>query len=72
MLTDFMVTCPHVGCNWSGSLLPCSNLEAWRGATPSTQVVLFRCPHCHGEWRAQLVGDDVKPVPLMDARMASV
>src|SRR5262249_56654086 len=32
MLTDYMVTCPHVGCHWSGSLLPSRNREAWLSA----------------------------------------
>ena len=64
MLTSYMVRCPHVGCNWFGSLLPQSSAEAWRWAVPATQVVVFECPECHGEWHARIVGDDVKPLPL--------
>ena len=25
---------------------------------------LLACPRCHGEWHAQVVGDDVKSLPL--------
>jgi hypothetical protein len=64
MLTDYMVSCPLPGCGWSGSLLPSQNREAWRNAAPTTHEVLFRCPRCGGEWRAELVGDDIRPLPL--------
>jgi hypothetical protein len=64
MLTSYMVRCPHVGCGWFGSLLPLSSPEAWRGAVPAAQIVVFECPQCHGEWHARVVGDDVKPLPL--------
>jgi hypothetical protein len=64
MLTDYMVTCPHPGCHWSGSLLPSRNREAWRAAAPTTHHIVFECPRCHGEWHAELVGDDVRPLPL--------
>jgi hypothetical protein len=36
------------------------------------RTVKFRCPRCHGEWRARLVGDDVKPLPVEEAVAASV
>jgi hypothetical protein len=64
MLTSYLVRCPHVGCNWFGSLLPRDNTEAWRWAIPTAKVVVFECPQCHGEWHARVVGDDVKPLPL--------
>jgi hypothetical protein len=63
MLTDYMVICPKDGCHWSGSLLPSGNRDAWLPALPSAHVVTFCCPRCHAEWRAHLVGDDVKPLP---------
>jgi hypothetical protein len=66
MLTDYMVTCPHPGCHWSGSLLPSRNRDAWRSALPTTHDVTFVCPRCGGEWHAELVGDDVRPLPLED------
>ena len=59
MLTDYMVTCPNVACNWSGSLLPQQNRDAWRSALPATTVILFRCPKCHSQWRAHLIGDEL-------------
>ena len=66
MLTDYVVTCPHPGCHWSGSLLPHQNLDAWRGATPATGAIVFLCPRCRREWHARLVGDDPVPVPLQE------
>ena len=66
MLTDYMVKCPHTGCNWSGSLLPRGNREAWRAALPTVHEVAFECPRCHGEWHAEVIGDDVKPLPLVE------
>lgn len=72
MLTDYMVTCPHAGCHWSGSLLPSGDRGAWRCAVPSTNTVMFRCPRCNGEWRARLVGDDVFPLPEREADLAAV
>jgi hypothetical protein len=64
MLTSYLVTCPHAGCGWSGSLLPCRNTEAWSSLVPRTKVAVFQCPRCEQEWRAQIVGDDVKPLPV--------
>jgi hypothetical protein len=63
MLTSYMVKCPHLGCNWFGSLLP-SNSESWRGSTPSASIVSFQCPQCQGEWHARRVGEDVVNLPL--------
>jgi hypothetical protein len=62
MLTDYMVTCPHTGCHWSGSLLPSQNREAFRAAIPTTRVIVFECPRCHGEWYARIKGDDAIPL----------
>jgi hypothetical protein len=64
MLTSYLVHCPHTGCGWFGSLLPCGNTEAWRTCTPSLSEVVFQCPQCHGEWHARVVGDDVEALPL--------
>jgi hypothetical protein len=63
MLTSYLVSCPHEGCKWFGSLLPLSTAEAWHGTAPIPGVVVFQCPQCHSEWRARIVGDDVKPLP---------
>jgi hypothetical protein len=64
MLTSYRVKCPHLGCNWTGSLLPSGDTRAFTGALPSTNLVVFQCPECQGQWRARVVGDDVKPLPL--------
>jgi len=72
MLTDYMVICPHAGCHWKGSLLPSGNRDAWRSAIPSARIVTFCCPRCHTEWRARLVGDDVKPLSEPDLATAAV
>lgn len=64
MLTSYLVSCPYPGCTWFGSLLPHDNLEAWRGAAPTKEEIVFECPRCHGEWHARVVGDDVVPLPL--------
>jgi hypothetical protein len=66
MLTDYMVTCPHVGCHWTGSLLPKTNRDAWRNALPTILLTSFECPRCHGEWQARIVGDDAVPLPLVE------
>lgn len=71
MLTDYLVKCPHSGCGWFGSLFPKGNREAWRAAVPSVREVTFECPRCHGEWHAQVIGDDVKALPLEDLAVAS-
>ena len=66
MLTSYMVKCPHFNCEWFGSLLPSQHTDSWRGSVPTTAVAIFECPQCHREWRARLVGDDVKALPLDD------
>jgi hypothetical protein len=66
MLTSYRVTCPHVGCRWTGSLLPRTNQDAWRSSAPTVKVVVFECPQCHGEWQARVVGDDVEALPLAE------
>jgi hypothetical protein len=63
MLTSYLVACPHRGCDWVGSLLPCRNTEAWNSLIPTTSVAVFQCPRCETVWRARIVGDDVKPLP---------
>ncbi|HLJ91854.1 MAG TPA: hypothetical protein VKU02_01545 [Gemmataceae bacterium] len=72
MLTSYWLRCPHAGCNWFGSLLPAANADAWRSATPTTNLVNFECPRCHGQWQGRVVGDDVKPLPLEKMAAASV
>jgi hypothetical protein len=64
MLTSYRVKCPHLDCNWSGSLLPQGDTRLFQGALPSTNHVVFQCPACEGQWLAKVVGDDVKPLPL--------
>jgi hypothetical protein len=64
MLTSYLVACPHVGCHWTGSLLPCRNTDAWSGSVPRTNIAVFECPSCGQQWKARIVGDDVKPLPL--------
>jgi hypothetical protein len=66
MLTSYFVQCPYPGCEWCGSLLPRSDLEAWRGPAPTKSVAEFECPRCHGAWWARLVGDDIVPL-ILDA-----
>lgn len=67
MLTSYLVTCPHFDCNWSGSLLPSRDTDSWKGSIPTTPVAVFVCPECNREWRARVVGDDVEPLPRVDA-----
>jgi hypothetical protein len=64
MLTSYLVKCPHFGCEWSGSLLPCRDTDSWRGSVPTTSIAVFECPKCRKGWRARVVGDDVIPLPL--------
>ena len=71
MLTDYLVKCPHSNCGWFGSLFPKGNREAWLAAVPSVREVTFECPRCHGEWHAQVIGDDVKPLPVEELATSS-
>lgn len=64
MLTSYLVKCPHVACNWFGSLLPNRNAESFRQAVPSVNIASFTCPKCNGQWNARVKGDDVEPLPL--------
>jgi hypothetical protein len=64
MLTSYLVACPHSGCGWFGSLLPCRDTEAWSPLLPTTSIAVFQCPKCQNEWRARIVGDDVKSLPV--------
>jgi hypothetical protein len=64
MLTSYSVHCPHVGCNWFGSLLPLDRPEAWSNSLPTINRVHFQCPECQGTWQARVVGDDVVNLPL--------
>lgn len=66
MLTSYLVKCPHLGCNWFGSLLPSQDTDSWRGSLPTTSVAVFLCPKCSREWRARIVGEDVEPIPVDD------
>ncbi len=72
MLTSYVVTCPHPGCDWFGSLLPQGDAESWRGSSPNNKVVVFQCPQCQSEWPARVVGDDVVPLPLEELVVPSV
>ena len=63
MLTDYIVHCPHVGCGWHGPLFPRGNRDNFKPATPSCHEVVFECPRCHREWHAEVIGDDVHPLP---------
>jgi len=68
MLTSYLVSCPHPGCGWFGSLLPAQNgvpMPTFPGA-----VVNFHCPQCESEWRAKVVGDDVQPLPQEEVQPA--
>jgi hypothetical protein len=64
MLTSYTVSCPHPGCHWSGSLLPQTDTQVFLPARPTVPTIVFQCPHCEGQWRARVVGDDVVPVPI--------
>jgi hypothetical protein len=60
MLTSYFVKCPHLGCDWLGSLLPRRDANSFPGQPSST--VTFQCPHCRGEWCCRVVGEDVVPI----------
>jgi len=64
MLTSYMVRCPHIGCNWFGSLRPRTSGESGRGYSPRPSRVVFQCPQCLEEWQARVVGEDVVPLPV--------
>jgi hypothetical protein len=65
MLTDYLVHCPHNGCEWRGCLFPeGNNRDAWRPAQPTTRQVKFRCPRCQRTWQARIVGEDAIALPV--------
>ncbi len=59
MLTSYWVNCPQAGCNWSGTLLPQTDTQLFRPASPKVKVIVFQCPRCEAQWQARVVGDDV-------------
>jgi hypothetical protein len=64
MLTSYMVACPHLGCDWFGSLMPKDDSSFWRGSRPSCSVIHFECPKCRASWQARIRGDDIEMLPL--------
>jgi hypothetical protein len=64
MLTSYFVKCPHLGCDWLGSLLPRGDAKAFAAGQTAASTVGFQCPRCRGEWRCRVVGDDVVPVTV--------
>jgi hypothetical protein len=63
MLTSYMMKCPYLGCNWSGSLLPEGSWDSWKHGTATvyaTKQVVFHCPKCGGEWHGRIHGDDIE------------
>jgi hypothetical protein len=64
MLTDYLVHCPHAGCEWRGCLFPEGSRDAWRPAVPTVREVNFLCPRCRRTWRARIVGEDAIALPL--------
>jgi hypothetical protein len=71
MLTSYLVKCPHLECGWFGSLLPLRDVEAWRGPIPTVPIAVFQCPRCDKQWRARVVGDDVKALPVEETAPVS-
>ena len=66
MSTSYLVSCPHMGCDWSGRLPASPESEAWRGTTENDSIVAFQCPNCHESWRARSLGDYVEVLPLWE------
>jgi hypothetical protein len=63
MLTSYRMSCPH-GCGWSGSLLPQTDTNLFRGALPNVKLIAFQCPQCESQWAARVVGDDIINLPV--------
>jgi hypothetical protein len=63
MLTSYWVTCPRLGCHWSGDLLPREDRQVSDPAVPTKRIVTFLCPKCQCEFHARVRGDDVVPLP---------
>lgn len=63
MLTSYWVKCPAAGCEWMGSLLP-RPADEGADAAFMTALVRFRCPSCHAEWHARVVGDDLVEIAV--------
>jgi hypothetical protein len=64
MLTSYFVKCPHLQCDWCGSLLPRGDARAISASASPNRTVMFQCPNCRGEWRCRVVGDDVVPIAM--------
>ena len=61
-----LVKCPHLGCDWAGSLPGSPDADSWRGLATNVLIVTFLCPRCQQEWQARVIGDDVESLPLVD------
>jgi hypothetical protein len=63
VLSSYPVTCPHEGCDWTGSLVP-SSVQGGGGAEIAPpQAAWFRCPRCRRDWEARISNDRVTAVP---------
>ena len=64
MLTSYWVNCPHAECKWCGTLLPQTDTQLFRPASPKVKTIVFQCPQCEKQWLARIVGDDAVNLPL--------
>jgi hypothetical protein len=66
MLSSYSVTCPHAGCDWSGSIIP-SRLQDGTGAEiASGSKAWFQCPSCSTSWEVRITNDRVTVVPVAE------
>jgi len=67
MLNAHLVKCRQFGCHWSGLLSPSCAVDSTSIFAHTDTIVVFQCPWCRQEWRARVLGGNVKPLPMEDS-----
>jgi hypothetical protein len=67
MLNAHLVKCRQFGCHWSGLLCPRYDADSTGAFEHMDTIVVFQCPWCRQEWRARILGGNVKPLPMEDS-----
>jgi hypothetical protein len=52
-------------------VLPLTDTQLFRPASPMVKTIVFQCPSCERQWRARIVGDDAVPLPA-DEKVSSL
>jgi hypothetical protein len=66
MLSSYPVTCPHMGCDWTGNLVPSLLRGGSDAEIASLQRAWFRCPRCQRDWEVRITDDRVTVLPVAE------